>query len=143
MNKQELLAILATKYYKVKGTLNESSEFGDVKYYTARVIEELPSGAFNDTTVAFWVEKEGTAQEKAVWQRAEPKPDVSPILPFSVRLNAFLASKMADGTIDAAFVENTDDANERAIVKAVINLGEKRVLIDKDAQGKFRYRLLA
>lgn len=144
MNKTELLQKLDNKFYLIETPrLRTGGEFG-VNYYTVRVIEEITPEVCRDSTVAFWVENEGEVDEKACWQGGEPKPER--VERFDAKLQIYLDSKIADGTVEGAFIEESNAELENAIVRAIMDesgtLVEKRLFLDRDTDGKVRHRLI-
>lgn len=142
MNKSELLAELATKFYKV-GTANQQSidEFG-IQYYLVKVYDKV-GDAIRDMNLAFYVEAEGQVTEAAYWSPSEPKPTVVPS-GFQVDIDNYIQSKIDVGAIEGAFTDSIDIVKEIAYGRAIIDvsgtLTEKKIFIDKDANGDLRHR---
>ena len=143
MNKSELLIKLNEKFYKVgNATVRETDEFG-IKYYLVKVYDKV-GDAIRDSNLAFYVENDGEVNEVAYWSPSEPKP--TPVESPQQKLLNYIASKIADGTIRAGYIEASDSISETAIVKVAIEIGgnltEKRIFIDKDPQGNLRREIL-
>ncbi len=143
MTKSELLAELATKFYKV-GTANQQGidEFG-IQYYLVKVYDKV-GDALRDMNLAFYVEAEGQSSEAAYWSPNEPKP--APKESSQKKLLNYIVSKIADGTVRAGYIEQADFDSETAVIKVVMevggNLTERRIFIDKDPQGNLRQEVL-
>ncbi len=149
MTKAELIQKLQTKYHKV-GTPHPQYTSGDppvptpdengLQWYLVKV-HDLVNGGLRDINIAFYVENEGLGNEAAYWSPSEPKPD--PVSGFQNEVAIYIASKITDDTIEAAFSEQLDAVNEVAIFKvAMPDLTEKRLFVDKD-QGVLRHRNMA
>ncbi len=137
MKKAELLQKLNDKFYRVDDPGEARQTYGNLKYYLVKVYDVIGEG-LRDVNIAFYVESEGEVDEVAYWSPSEPKPD--PISGFQNEVNVYIAGKITDGTIEAAFTEQIDPVNETAIYKVVMpDLTEKRLFVDKD-NGNLRHR---
>jgi len=137
MTKQDLLNALTTKFRRVE-TPHEQATYGNLKYYLVKVYD-LIGDALRDANIAFYVEDEGLPTEAAYWSPSEPKK--APATGFQQEVTAYVASKIADGTIEGAFSEMVDQVNENAIYTVVMpDLTERRLFVDKDGNGDLRHR---
>lgn len=139
MTKAELLQALATKFFKVGTPHADGSidEFG-FQSYLVKTIDKV-GDSIRDQNYRFYVEDDGGPAEAAYWS-PEPKPD--PVSGFQKELRTYIEGKIGDNTIEAAYIESIDVANETAIAKVVMpDLSEVRVFLDKDA-GNLRHRLI-
>lgn len=140
MTKQELLDALATKFYRVEAPVKQQ-EYGNLWYYLVKVYD-LVGDSIRDKNVAFYVEDEGEATEAAYWSPSEPKPTQES--GFQQEVTDYVASKIADETIEGAFSEQIDTVNENAIYKVIMpDLTERRLFVDRNSTEDLRYRLLA
>ena len=146
MKKQDLLNLLATKYYKV-GTVSEIIDAvktaEGVKWYVVGAYEKGIDTLIRNS-VHFYVENEGLTNEVAYWMNGEPKPTT--VENLNTKLENYLITKIADGTIAAGYIRDVNDKQETALIDVVVivsnNLVKKTILIDKDTQGKLRQRIV-
>ena len=137
MNKAELLGKLNDKFHRVDDPGTAVQTYGNLKYYQVKVYDVVGE-TIRDMNIPFYVENEGQAEEAAYWSPAEPKPDA--ISGFQNEVAVYIAGKITDSTIEAAFAEQIDRVNETAIYKVVMpDLTEKRIFVDKD-NGNLRHR---
>lgn len=137
MTKAELLLALATKFYKVLNPTMHQEE-GGLRWYTVKCYDKV-GDAIRDINIPFYVESEGEVDEAAYWSPSEPKPE--PVSGFQQEVDVYIAGKITDDTIEGAFAETIDQANETAIYKVVMpDLSEKRLFVDKDGNGDLRHR---
>lgn len=137
MTKSELLTELGTKFYKVLNPTMHQEE-GGLRWYTVKVYDRI-GDAIRDSNIPFYVENEGEINEIAYWSPSEPKPD--PVSGFQQEIDIYIAGKITGGTIEGAFAETVDQINETAIYKVVMpDLTERRLFVDKDANGDLRHR---
>jgi len=143
MNKQDVMDAIEGKFESVFSyTMRE--ELGNVKWYLAYVFDVSGNNA-TKKNVGFYVEDEGTVDEKAFWHGNEPKPTPpTPSPTFQQKLQERLSTLISAGTIQAGTIQAVDSVNKTATasILLVINsiLVEKRFLIDKDAQDDWRRR---
>jgi len=142
MTKAELITALEGKFYKVfTPTLGQTLD--NLNYYLVKVFDKV-GDTLRDSNMAFYVEDEGTGSEVAYWSPNEPKPTSTER--FEDKLQAYLNAKITDGTVEGAFIVESNAICENAIIKAIKDnagiLEEITLLLDKDAQGDVRYRLI-
>jgi len=112
-------------------------------WYQANVLDENEGVKRN---ISFYVLAEGTKAERAFFQnRRTPWREPTP----SIRqdIESFIDQAIAAGKLAGAVVEQVHDQRGFAIVRAWIpdteGLTEKRLFVDKDEGGKWRYRVIA
>ena len=141
MTKAELIAKLQTKFHRVEDPGEPRQKYGNLWYYLVKVYDLVGEG-LRDVNIPFYVEDEELPSEAAYWSPSEPKP--ATIEGFQQKVDAYISSKITDGTIEAAFVEAINVMYEVAIFKVVMpDLTERRLFVDRDTDGKFRYRPMA
>jgi hypothetical protein len=139
MKKQELLAALGSKFHRVETPALEA-DYGELRYYLVKVYHLVDDG-LRDVNIPFYVEKEGLPEEAAYWSPSEPLPTRP--TEFREEVQAYIAQKISDGTIEGAYIEQIDQANETAVGTAIMSdLTEKRLFLDKDGNGDLRHRAL-
>ena len=137
MTKQDLLDALATKFYKVGAANPQGNPTLGLQWYLVKVFDKN-GDVIRDQNVSFY---EDTATGEAYWSPSEPKP--TPVSGFQQEINAYIAGKIADGTIEGAFSEQMDITNENAIYMVVMSdLTQKRLFVDRDNNGVLRHRLM-
>ena len=110
MTKQELLNALAQDFYYVAEP-KLMDTVGELKVYQVPLFEQK-GDALSQRFGNILVRNEGQPGEEAFWAVAQAKP--APATTFNDDVNAFIAAKIADGTILAAFLEFVDNRNEKA-----------------------------
>lgn len=111
MNKTELLAALAAKYYAV-GTSALVSTTAGLGRYTVECFDRS-GDTLRRASVDYYVQNEGAGNEAAFWNIQPPSAlaDVS----FQRDCEAYIAAKITDGTIRAAFIVHLDSVRETAV----------------------------
>ena len=142
MIKSELITALEGKFYKLfTPTLGQS--IGNLNYYLVKLFDKV-GDCLRDSNLAFYVENEGEVDEAAYWSPKEPKP--TQVESFDAKAQAYLNTKIADGTVEGAFIIESNSKCENATVKVIIDnsgtLEEKTLLLDKDSQGDARHRII-
>jgi len=116
MNKSELLTALGVIYDAVGVPVQQPISEGNINAY--QVQGYLASGdIMNRRSVYFFVIDEGLPGEAAYWAAHEPEKP-TPSSQFVQDVEAFLAAKIADSTIELAIITGIDEANERAVIVA-------------------------
>ena len=146
MTKAEILAEIRKRYSII--LLREAEHFTledgtPGTWYQANVLDKQNGVKRN---VGFYVLAEGTKNEEAFFQNnrtpwQEPTPSIRQ------DIEAFIDQAIAAGKLAGAVVEQVNDRRGFAIVRAWIpsaeGLSEKRLFVDKDEGGKWRYRVIA
>lgn len=142
MTKTELLTLLNSKYYSVEQDDTKWNNTG--KVYLGYILLGIPileklGEAIWENDIYVW-----SNGSDYYWKNGEPKGEG---YVFRTELQAYIDTKIADGTIQSAIIENADGANKKAIVKIVIIEAtvykEKRLLVLKNASNNFEYHLLS
>jgi hypothetical protein len=124
MNKTELLAALATKYYLVK-------------------VYDKVGDAIRDMNIGFYVDLEGTGSEAAYWSPSEPKPVAG--TGFQQEVMDYIKTKISAGAIEGAFITAIDQVKEIASGVAIVDvagtLAEKKIFVDRSG-GNLRHRVI-
>ena len=85
-------------------------------------------------TINFFVEAEGTIDEKAYWSNADPTIPI--VQSFREKVNIFINAKIVEGTIKAGFVIAIDNDNKKALATAItVSNVKKDALIYESAPG--------
>jgi len=146
MTKAEILAEIRKRYSII--LLREAEHFTledgtPGTWYQANVLDEDEGVKRN---ISFYVLAEGTKAERAFFQNKrtpwrEPTPSIRQ------KVENFIDEAIAAGKLAGAIVEQVNDQRGFAIVRAWIpsaeGLEEKRLFVDKDESGQWRYRLIA
>ena len=139
MTKLELIATLQAKYFRVESAMLQGT-YDTFRRYLVKCYDKIDT-ALIEHQIQFFTIDEGTGSEAAYWSHGEPKP--APAVSFSRELQAYITSKITDGTIKGAFSESVDETNRKAIIKAVLDQSgtyvERRLFIYKDA-GVFAFK---
>ena len=142
MTKAELITALEGKFTKVFSP-SLTQTYDNFNYYLVKVYDVIDD-SIRDFNVAFYVKDEGQGTERAFWSPSEPKQ--SPSISTSTKLQNYIDARIADDTIEIGKIEVLNNANEAAIVTVVLDqsgiLVEKKLLVDTDAQGDLRYRVI-
>jgi len=146
MTKAEILAEIRKRYSII--LLREAEHFTledgtPGTWYQANVLDEDEGVKRN---ISFYVLAEGTKAERAFFQnKRTPWQEPTPSIRQDVE--AFIDQAIAAGKLAGAVVEQVSDQRGFAIVRAWIpsaeGLEEKRLFVDKDKSGKWRYRVIA
>ena len=143
MTKQELLDLLGQKFTGViLKNLKKGETEGNLTHWAIPVFDKV-----GDILRRQWIHFYTDELNNAYWQDNEPKPTPPIVEPtFQDDLQSFINSKVADGTIEGANIEIVDNVNETAIVQAWLidnGLKEKRLFVDKDTLGEFKYQVIS
>lgn len=129
MNKQELLAELTGKFYKL-GTVapfelsvtdNIIREEEGIKWYMAGVYEKAGDRLMRKN-IPFYVEKEGEVTEAAFYSEKDPVNSLSAEIstPFKELVKTEIDTKILDGTLLRGIVEAVNETEKFAIVTAYV-----------------------
>ena len=112
-------------------------------WYQANVLDESQGVKRN---ISFYVLAEGTENEWAFFQNNRT-PWEEPVPSIRSDIEGFIDQAIAAGKLAGAVVEQVNDQRGFAIVRAWIpgteDLVEKRLFVDKDEGGQWRYRVIA
>lgn len=139
MNKSELIAELGNKFYKVdESGIHEGNTEAGITVWGVGVFEKT-GDVVRKMNLTFY-----TYGDDAFWGVAEPNPTVpEPEPTFTDRVNAFIASKIADGTIKFGYLEQISDLTRKALGKAIMpDNTEKKVIASEDAAGVFSIEVI-
>ena len=139
MNKLELIAELGTKYHKVdEAGLYEGKTEAGITVWGIGVFEKI-GDVIRKLNLTFYTE-----DENAYWGVSEPNPDVPvPDLTFADRINAFIASKITDGTVKFGYITEISELTQKAMVAAVMpDDSEKGAIVSEDESGEFTIEVL-
>ena len=139
MNKDELIAELATKYHKVDEVgIHEGNTEAGITVWGIGVFE-LIGDVLRKLNLTFYTEG-----EFAYWGVSEPNPDVPvPDPSFTDRTNAFIASKIADNTIKFGYIMEISELTQKAMVAAVMpDNSDKNAIVSEDENGVFTIEVL-
>lgn len=141
MNKAEIITALEGKYYRVAQPTLTLTDNG-IKRYQVTVFELKNGDCLSRLVYQFYVEDEGQPTEMAYWEGREPAIDLPS---FEREVETYIGEKIADETIEAAFIQDISD-HERAIADAYVVEGadivKKIVLVDKYL-GQIRHRVIS
>ncbi len=139
MNKDELIAELATKYHKVdEAGIHEGNTEAGITVWGVGVFEKT-GDVVKKLNLTFYTEG-----EFAYWGVSEPNPDTPiPDPTFTDRTNTFLASKIEDDTIKFGYIMEISELTQKAKVAAVMpDKSEKNAIVSEDAEGVFTIEVL-
>lgn len=135
MNKDELIEKLQARFFGVdkEGMDVNGKVLDGIKVWGIGVFD-LTGDVITKKNLTFY-----TKDDTAYWGNFEPNPDVpTPELTFTDKVNAFIASKVADDTIKFGYILHISELTKRASVMARMpDNSEKEVLMSEGAQGKF------
>lgn len=145
MIKSELLVALGQKFYKVLEPQMQRTEAG-ITWYLVGVYDQNGT-IITRQNISFYVEGEGQAEEVAYWQQVEPKAEVPQVVTFPKAVDDYIDQKVANGVIEAAIPEKISELHKVAVYmvyRMVADvLTESRMLLDKDAKGNIRHRIIS
>lgn len=139
MNKDQLIAELGTKYHKVdEAGLHEGNTEAGITVWGIGVFEKI-GDVVKKLNLTFYTEG-----ENAYWGVSEPNQDIPISEPtFTDRTNAFIASKIVDGTIKFGYIMELAELTKKALVAAVLpDKSEKNAIVSEDEQGTFTIEVL-
>lgn len=135
MNKSDLLTVLANTFYHV-GDPAQVATFGNLQRYSVQAFDRADD-ILRAVSVDFYVLDEGQPGETAFWNIRTPSSQNQES--FASLAGAYIASKVADGTIVAGFITAMDEANERAVAWAYVtqqaNINEVKALLRRSGPG--------
>ena len=112
-------------------------------WYQANVLDESQGMKRN---ISFYILAEGTENERAFFQNNRT-PWEEPAHSIRSDIERFIDQAVAADKLAGAVVEQVNDQRGFAIVRAWVpgteDLAEKRLFVDKDEDGKWRYRVIA
>ena len=135
MNKDELIAELNTRFFAVdEAGLYEGDTIAGITVWQIRVFDNV-NGVMKRPTLTFYTK----GDVDAFWGNSEPNPPAPTlVITFTDRTNTFIASKITDGTIKFAYIEQISDNTQKALVTAIMSdKTEKQAIISEDTQGTF------
>lgn len=139
MNKDELIAELAIKYYKVdEAGLHEGNTEAGITVWGIGVFEKT-GYVIKKLNLTFYTEG-----ENAYWGVSEPNPDVpTPDPTFKDRTKTFIASKIEDDTIKFGYIMEISDLTQKAMVAAIMpDHSDKNAIVSEDESGVFTIEVL-
>lgn len=140
MTEQELIAQLNNKFSSViEENKRKTGEEGTLEHW-AIPVADIENDVLKRQWVHYYIE---TSTGDTYWQDREPKPAIE--TKFSKELTDYINQKIADGTIEGAFVESLNEVNETAIVSAYIDnngITKKTLIVDKENE-QIRHRQIS
>ena len=139
MNKNKLIAELKTKYHKVdEAGIHEGNTEAGITVWGIGVFEKI-GDVVKKLNLTFYTEG-----DNAFWGVSEPNPDIPiPDPTFTDRTNAFIASKIADGTIKFGYIMEIAELTKKALGVAVLpDKSEKNAIVSENEQGIFTIEVL-
>ena len=134
MNKQELIEALKTKFYAVdEAGIHEGKTEAGITVWGIGVFDKV-GDVIAKKNLMFY-----TKGTDAFWGVSEPNPTIpTPNPTFTDRVNGYIASKITDGTIRFAYIEQVSDGIQKALVTAIMSdKTEKEAIISEAADGTF------
>jgi hypothetical protein len=134
MNKQELIDALKLKFYAVdEAGINEGKTEVGITVWGIGVFDKTGDVVAKKNLMFY------TKGTDAFWGVAEPNPTIpTPVPIFTDRVNTFIASKITDGTIRFAYIEQVSDNTQKALVTAIMSDNtEKKAIISEAVDGTF------
>ncbi|MCK4518414.1 hypothetical protein KAT92_06560 [Candidatus Babeliales bacterium] len=134
MNKQELIEALKTKFYAVdEAGIHEGKTEAEITVWGIGVFDKVGDVVAKKNLMFY------TKGTDAFWGVSEPNPPApEPVITFTNRVNTFIASKITDGTIRFAYIEQISDNTQKALVAAIMSdKTEKKAIISEAADGTF------
>lgn len=135
MNKDELIAELGERFHTVDiDGLYKGDTIAGITVWQIRVFDNV-NGIMSRPTLSFYTDLE----DNAFWGNSEPNPTISiPDPTFIDRVSVFIASKITDGTIKFAYIEQISDNTQKALVTAIMSdKTEKKAIISEAVDGTF------
>ena len=143
MNKAELITELGTIYDQVGNPVKQRSE-GNVESYVINCFLIGANDIMERRSNYFYVVDEGLPGEIAYYAAHEPEQP-PPGNQFVRDVKTFIASKISDGTIEAAYLTAVDETNETAVAVAYQVAGtleKKEGLFWRDGNGDIQLRVV-
>src|SRR3990167_5296034 len=144
MTQTELLTLLQTKY-NIVGSPQPAEIIGgiDVKVYTVSVFK-LTGASTARVNVGYTFVNQDQPTEAAYWNGHEPDT-APPRHPFLVEVETFIENKIADGSIEAAFITEYSINHEIAAFEAwrlVTNILKRfNGIMFRQSDGQIGFRL--
>jgi len=138
MNMEELIAELGTRFHAVdEAGLHEGNTEAGITVWGIGVFEKT-GDVIKKLNLTFYTEG-----ENAFWGVSEPNTDIPvPDPTFTDRANTFLASKITDGTIKFAYINEISDLTSKALVSAVAMDNTDKMAIVTETEGVFSLEVL-
>ena len=140
MDKAQLLAALASAFHAV-GDPAKVETSGNIAFYSVGVFE-LDGDNMLRRNESFFVENEGQGNELAYWLEKQPVP-IANSSRFYRDAKDYLDLKIADGTLEAAFIDEVNEDSERATAFAYLivasELVEKKAVLWRNASGDVQH----
>ena len=132
MNKKDLIDKLKERFYAVdEAGIHEGKTEAGITVWGIGVFDVV-GGVMQKRNLTFY-----TKGDDAFWGVSEPKAVVpTPEPTFTDRVNAFIATKIDDGTIKFGHVEQVSELTQKALCTAVMpDNTEKSVIVSESAEG--------
>ena len=113
MNKQELINTLTSTYFSVAAPELVTTKNG-IKVYNIPVFK-VTGDNIDQINVGFMVSAEGEPSEQAFWIG---KPPETPRSQFLIDIEAFIQTRIDNGTVEAVFITETSVSHEIASFEA-------------------------
>lgn len=139
MNKDELITNLKEKFYDVdEAGIHEGDTIGGITVWQIRVFEVIDD-VMKRPTLTFY-----TKGGDAFWGNSEPNPPTSePVITFTDRVSAFIASKITADTIKFGYIEQISELTSKAWVSVLMVDGAvKNAIVSEDTEGNFSIEVL-
>ena len=140
MNKDELITKLRDRFHTVDSDgLYKGDIIAGITVWQIRVFENI-NDVLKRLTLTFYTDSENNA----FWGNSEPNPPApEPVITFTDRVNAFIASKIAADTIKFGYVEQISELTSKAWVSALMVDGAvKNAVVSEDIEGNFSIEVL-
>ena len=134
MNKQELIDALNTKFFAVdEAGIHEGKTEAGITVWGIGVFDKTGDVVAKKNLMFY------TKGTDAFWGVSEPNPTIpTPDPTFANRVNIYIASKITDGTIKFAYIEQISDNTQKALVTAIMSdKTEKKAIISEAVDGTF------
>lgn len=139
MNKQELIDELTARFHAVdEAGIHEGNTEAGITVWGIGVFDKV-GDVLRKMNLTFY-----TKDDDAFWGVSEPKPETpTPEPTFIDRVNAFIATKIDDGTIKFGYIEQVSKLTQKAMGTAIMpDNSEKKVLVSESAEGVFSIEVL-
>lgn len=139
MNKQELIDELKARFHAVdEAGIHEGNTEAGITVWGIGVFEKI-GDIMQKRNLTFY-----TMGDYAFWGVSEPNPDIPiPEPTFTDRVNAFIATKIADDTIKFGYIEQVSELTQKAMATAIMSDNiEKKVLVSESIEGVFSIEVL-
>lgn len=139
MNKDELIVELGTRFHAVdEDGLHQGKTEAGITVWSIGVFEKT-GDVVKKLNLTFY-----TDVENAYWGVSEPNPDIPiPDPTFADRTNAFIASKIADSTINFGHIMEISELTKKALIAAILpDKSEKNAIVSENENGGFTIEVL-